>query len=135
MSKITPTSFALLLLLFFGNSSGNYAAQSKQNSSDGPTGTLQKMIVENGSVSMNLDINRLNGVNPASQDLQQARFAVGANSFFPILVFNDLLRGPAPGMMALVPRTIPTLPGALSASFNGLVIEKLPSGQGFDLAV
>ena len=60
MSKITLTSFALLLLLFFGNSSRNYAAQSKQNTSDAPTGTLQKMIVENGSVTMDLDLNRLN---------------------------------------------------------------------------
>ena len=32
MSKITLTGFALLLLLFLGNSSGNYAAQSKQKS-------------------------------------------------------------------------------------------------------
>ena len=135
MSKITPSSFALLLLLFLGNSPGNYAAQSKQNTSDAPTGTLQKMIVENGSVSMNLDLNRLNGINSASQTLQQAHFAVGANSFFPILVFNDLLRGAAPGTMALVPQTVPTLFGALSGSFNRLVVEKLPSGQGFDLAV
>ena len=52
MPKITCTGFALLLLLFLGNSSGNYAAQSKQKSSDASTGTLQKMIVESGSVTM-----------------------------------------------------------------------------------
>ena len=52
MPKITCTAFSLLLLLFLGNSSGNYAAQSKQKSSDASTGTLQKMIVENGSVTM-----------------------------------------------------------------------------------
>ena len=52
MSRITLTCFALLLLLFLGNSSENYAAQSKQNTSDAPTGTFQKMIVENGSVTM-----------------------------------------------------------------------------------
>jgi hypothetical protein len=135
MSKITLTTFALLLLLFLGNSSGNSAAQSKENTSDAPTGTLQKMIVEDGSVSMNLDLNRLNGINSGSQNLQQAHFAVGANSFFRILVFNDLFRGPAPGTMALVPRSVPRFPGALGASFNRLVVEKLPSGQGFDLAV
>ena len=70
MSKITLTIFALLPLLFLGNSSGDYAAQSKQNTADsqpghgldeGGTGTLQKMIVETGSVSINLDLNRLNG--------------------------------------------------------------------------
>jgi hypothetical protein len=135
MSKITITRLALLLILFLGNWSVNYAAQSKQNTSEGPTGTLQEMIVENGSVCMNLDLHRLNGSNSASQNLQQARFAVGANSFFPILVFNDLLRGPAPGTMVLIPQIGPTFPGALGASFNRLVVEKLPSGQGFDLAV
>ena len=31
------------------------------------------------------------------------QFVIGANSFFPILVFNDLLRGPRPGSMALNP--------------------------------
>jgi hypothetical protein len=60
MSRITLTIFALLLLVFLGNSSRNYAAQSKQNASEAPTGTLQKMIVEIGSVSMNLDLDRLN---------------------------------------------------------------------------
>src|SRR5206468_1258324 len=143
-------SIALHLFLCFGNRSATNAAQSKQNASDAPTGTVQKMIVENGSVSMNLDLNRLNeisssidaGVSPAdSSYLQparlplQAHFAVGANSFFPVLVFNELLRGPTPGTTVLILQSVPTFPGALGASFNRLVVEKLPSGQGFDLAV
>src|SRR5215472_16582779 len=135
MSKTTLTTFALLFLLFLGNSSYNYAAQSKQHTSDVATGTFQKMIVENGSVTMDLDLNRLNGTNSAPQNLQQAHFAVGANSFFPILVFNDLLRGTAPGTMGLIPQGVSAFPGALGVSFNRLVIEKLSSGQGFDLAV
>ncbi len=67
MSKITLTGFMLLLLLLLGNSSGNYAAQSKQKTSGAPTGTLQKMIVENGSVTMDLDLSRLNGISFAPQ--------------------------------------------------------------------
>ena len=66
------------------------------------TGTIQKMIVENGSVTMDLDVSRLNGARSATQNLQ-AHFAVGANSFFPVLIFNDQLRGPLPGSMALIP--------------------------------
>ena len=112
-----------------------------------PTGTLQKMIVENGSVTMDLDLNRLNGISSSTQNLQQARFAVAANSFFPILVFNDQLRGPVPGSMALVPvaAAVPAagasvsqatrLPLQLGASLKQLAVEKLPSGQGADLAV
>ena len=106
-----------------------------------PTGTLQKMIVENGSATMDLDLNRLNGINSSAQNLQQARFALGANSFFPVLVFNDQLRGPIPGSMALVPQTgvnapgYSNLPAALGASLTQLAVEKLPSGHGSDLAV
>jgi hypothetical protein len=105
-----------------------------------PTGTLQKMIVENGSVTMDLDLNRLSGISSAPQNLE-AHFAVGANSFFPILVFNDQLRGPVPGSMALIPsrsgglQSALSLPAALGASLKQLVVEKLPSGQGSDLAV
>ncbi len=127
---------------------GSYAVQSakarnrggelNQKASDAPTGTLQKMIVENGSVTMDLDVSRLNGAGArpaaAGQNLQ-AHFAVGANSFFPVLVFNDQLRGPVPGSMALIPQNVPALPSALGASLKQLAVEKLPSGQGFDLAV
>jgi hypothetical protein len=137
MSK--TTCFALFVLLFFGNTSGNYAAQSKQ-SGNAPSGTLQKMIVENGSASMNLDVNRLSGISSIEAPVT-LHFAAQANSFFTILVFNDLLRGPERGSMALALATGVTdpgysaLPAALAASFRQLVIEKLPSGAAFDLAV
>src|SRR6267154_1286591 len=144
MSRITLTSFALLLLLFLGNSSENYAAQSKPNTSDAPTGTFQKMIVENGSVTMNLDLNRFNAISSVPARATTLGFAAAANSFFTILVFNDLLRGPEPGSMALaLQNSSPagvnaagySLPAALSASIKQLVIEKLPSDAAFDLAV
>jgi hypothetical protein len=130
---------------------GNYAVQSAAGRNRGgesshktaaaATGTLQKMIVENGSVTMDLDLNRLNGINSATQSLQQARFATSANSFFPVLVFNNQLRGPIPGSMALIPQagvTAPSysnLPASLGGSLKQLAVEKLPSGQGTDLAV
>ena len=110
MSRITLTCFALLLLLFLGNSSENYAAQSKPNTSDAPTGTFQKMIVENGSVTMDLDLNRFNGISSVAGKTTTLGFAAAANSFFTILVFNDLLRGPEPGSMALVPQNRKRLP-------------------------
>ena len=107
MSKITLTSFTLLSLLFLGTSSANHAAQSKQNTADSQparpsvdergTGTFQKLIVETGSVTMDLDLNRLNGINSIAATSATLHFAAGSNSFFPILVFNDLLRGVTPG--------------------------------------
>jgi hypothetical protein len=133
MSKLTLTGFALLLVLFFGNHSENYAAQPKQYTS----GTLQKMIVENGSATWNLDLNGLNGSDALTTRPVVLQFAAANNSFFPILVFNDLLRGPEPGSIALVlqGRPNPLLPAALAASLKQLVLEKLPSGAAFDLAV
>ena len=82
MSKITLNGFALLLLLFLGNSSGNYAAdfatvteskaQFEQTTPDsqpahpsldqGGSGTLKKMIVQSGSVTTQFDLNWLNGI-------------------------------------------------------------------------
>jgi hypothetical protein len=107
------------------------------------TGTFQKMIVENGSVTMALDLNGLNGSGSLVSRMVTLQFLIGANSFFPILVFNDQLRGPEPGSMALIPqagvnvsRTAGySLPVTLSESLEHLVVEKLSSDRSYDLAV
>jgi hypothetical protein len=114
------------------------------------SGTFQKMIVENGSVTMDLDLNGLNGSNSLVARPVTLQFVIGANSFFPILVFNDLLRGPEPGSMALIPAEAAPkafgaagpsvsqatrLPLRLGGSLKQLVVEKLPSDQGYDLFV
>src|SRR5437868_8721993 len=138
MSKTIFTISVLPLILLLGGSSGNYAAQSKQERANATTGTFQKLIVQDGSVTIALDLNRLNGISSMPGKPATLNFAVAANSFFPVLVFNDLLRGPAPGSIALVPsqsRGTPALPRALGASVKRLVVEKLPSGHGSDLAV
>src|SRR5438445_13458610 len=104
-----------------------------------PTGTLQKMIVESGSVTIDLDLNGFNGNSSLVARPATLQFAVGANSFFSILVFNNLLRGPEQGSMTLVPAAVNapgySLPGTLGASLQQLLIEKLPSDRGHDLAV
>src|ERR1051325_2267146 len=97
---IPGSGLALLLLVLLGNTSGNYAAQSKQNAPATHADTLQKMIVQSGGLTIQLDLNRLNGAgsvgNSATLD-----FAIAANSFFTVLVFDDQLRGSEPGSMAL----------------------------------
>ena len=136
MSKNLITYLMLPLLLLFCNSSQNSAAGSKQEGPDGQTGTLQKMIVAEGSVTMDVDLDRLNGISSATGKPATLHFAVASNSFFPVLVFNDVLRGAQQGgALALIPQNTATLPAALSASLNQLVVEKLPSGEAFDLAV
>ena len=96
MLKTTLTSFALVVVLFVAESV-NYADQPKQKTSDTLSGMLQKMIVENGSVTMNVDLNGLNGSNDLTTRSVALQFAAGTNSFFPILVFNDRLRSLEPG--------------------------------------
>jgi hypothetical protein len=140
MSKITLSGLALLLFLLFVSPQASgpkaFGGTRKVVQSGEHSGTLQKMIVENGSVIMDLDLNRLNGSGSAVQSTVRLQFAVAANSFFSILVFNDLLRGPDHGSMALVPQNSASdLPVSLSASISQLVVEKLPSGAAFDLAV
>src|SRR5207247_10605330 len=77
----------------------------------------------------------------APQNAVTLQFVVAANSFFSILVFNDLLRGPEPGAIALVPAAgvnapgYSALPTPLVASVRQLVVEKLSPDAPFDLAV
>jgi hypothetical protein len=147
MFKKALTTFILPLVVLImppEAGSANPVAQrptlNSGQSQNGATGVLQKMIVESGTATMELDLNRLNGVTSINPKFEALHFDVTANSFFSILVFNDLLRGPEQGSMALVPQGSSSagfnnVPAALGASFNQLTIEKLPSGEQFDLAV
>ena len=98
-------------------------------------GTLQKMIVERGNATMDIDLNRLNGINSTTEKVETLRFAVAANSFFPILIFNNALRGPTLGSMGLIPQNSVALPAALIASLNQLAIEKIDWSGAFDIVV
>src|SRR6202035_2662939 len=137
MFKIIASYFMLPLLLLLSNSSGNPVAQLQKKSPSQPTGTLEKMIVASGSGAMDLDLNRLNGIGSATTEstLNTFRFGVRPNSFFTILVFNNVLRGPTLGSMGLIPENSATLPAALKASSNQLVIEKVPSSEPYDIVV
>jgi len=129
--------FMLPLLLLFINSSGKSVAQSREKSPGGETGTREKMIVERGSVAMDLDLNRLNGIGSVAKEskLDTLRFEARPNSFFTVLVFNNVLRGPTLGSMGLIPQNSAALPALLKASFDQLVIEKVPSSEAFDIVV
>src|SRR5215211_5914546 len=82
MLRITVTCFALLSVLFLGKTL-NYADQPQQKDSGTLSGTLQKMIVENGSVTMNVDLNGLNGSNDLTARPVALHFGAATNSFFP----------------------------------------------------
>ena len=118
MSKLKVTLAGLMLpLALFGSPHVDSHNLDTKNNNNGyaQSGTLQKMIVEDANVSMQLDLNGLNGSNSLVARPVTLQFSVAANSFFPILVFNDLLRGAEPGSMALIPQNVPALPARLKA--------------------
>src|SRR5262249_53456193 len=126
MSKLKMTVAGLMfpLVLLFGSPPADSRNPVARDNNDGHVhnGTFQKMIVEDASVTMQLDLNGLNGSNSLVTRPITLRFSVAANSFFPILVFNDQLRAVQPGSMALIPQNVPALPPQFSASLTQLVI-------------
>ena len=101
--KVTVSAFVVPLVLLFASAdvaSPNSAKKENENRYS-ETGTLQKMIVENADVTMQLDLNGLNGSGSLVARPVTLHFAAAANSFFPILVFNDLLRSIEPGSIGL----------------------------------
>ncbi len=134
MLRTIFTAFVLPSLLLFGPPVTGWSNSQKSPDRQRQSGTLRKMIVENGTLTMNLDVDRLDADGSLAAKVQQLRFTVAANSFFSILVFNDLLRGAEEGSMALIPE-YSEVPPALSGSINQLVLENLAPGEQFDLAV
>src|SRR5215475_15595607 len=101
--KMTLTGFLVPVVLLFVPLNlcwANSAIEKNQNGI-GETGTLQKLIAENGSVTMQLDLNGLNGSGSLVARPVTLHFAAAPNSFFPILVFNESLRALQPGSMVL----------------------------------
>jgi len=134
--KIMLTGLMLTLLLLFGPPEAGSSDFGKGKSpAEAGSGILQKMIVKSGSATMDIDLNRLNGINSTTEKVETLRFAVAANSFFPILIFNNALRGPTLGSMGLIPQNSVPLPAALIASLNQLVVEKIDWSEAFDIVV
>ncbi len=128
---------ALSLLMLFSSGFGQLLSVGSQNVLDNNTGTLEKMIVSNGSVTMDLNVNRLNGtrLNAKQSKPVSLRFDLEKNSFFPVLVYDNELRGPLPGSMGLIPQNSAALPAKLNASYQQLVVEATEWGGPFDLIV
>src|ERR1043166_6204526 len=112
--------FALGSFLLFSHGSDSLVTSRQPERQDNQTGTLQKLIVANGNVAMNIDLSRLTAGKPQSQR-SRLNFAVAPDSFFTILVFNGELRDLESGSMPLVPQNTVPLPVTLNASLNQLV--------------
>ena len=121
--------------IFLGNGSGLLVTESTQTVPKGNSGTLEKMIVANGSVAMNLDLNRLNGSRSRGLGSSVLRFEVERDSFFTVIVLNNEFRGPTPSSMELIPQGSANIPSKLGASYKQLVVESTEYGNPFELIV
>ena len=81
MPKATPAASMLALFLLFGSpaaGSPNAFGTAKENPDrQDQSGAFQKIIVENGSITMNLDLNRLNGIKSLAYSGYRAPVANG----------------------------------------------------------
>src|SRR6059058_372019 len=111
MLKSALTVFMLPLFLLLGSSSDNSAARPEQKSTDIQTETVEKLIVASGNVTMDIDLARLNDSATSTEESAPAtlRFALSPNSFFSIIVTNDVLRGLLPGSIGLIPQNAANL--------------------------
>ena len=120
--------------LFFGTGWQGSLYGPAAPSRDKNTGTLEKMIVANGDITVDLDMASLTG----RRNLKAPgtlHFDAENDSFFTVLVFNGELRGPEPSSMNLFPQSSVTLPGKLSTSYQQLMLENLPWGGEHELVV
>jgi hypothetical protein len=65
--------FVLPLVLLFGTLGTGWGDSQKTPDSKSQSGTLQKMIVENGTLTMDLDVDRLNADGSLAAKVQQLR--------------------------------------------------------------
>jgi hypothetical protein len=101
----------------------------------GETGRLEKMIVADGNVAIDLDMNALSGTRSRSESTTKLNFSVEPNTFFTAMAFNDELRGILPSSMGMAPQDTAALPGRLESSYNNLVIESTPWGAEYELGI
>src|SRR5580765_8407651 len=102
------TILVALTSLFLVSVSSDKSPSRLQQDQSSETGTLEKLIVANGTVAIQVDLQRLERGKATSQRSRLA-FTVEPNSFFTILVFNGELRGPERGSMKLIPQDFPVL--------------------------
>ncbi len=129
-------SVILPLTFFFNSSSTDLVTATDKQTADNSTGTLQKMIVANGSVTMKVDLSKLGrGSKAKGANISELRFEATEGAFFKIIVFNNELRGPVPSSMDIIPHNSAALPSKLSAAYQHLAFEYLPWGSDFEMAI
>lgn len=136
MLKIILIALVPLLVFFSFGSDSSKTEPATAPGEGGATGTLEKMIVASGDVTLDLNLAKLNGT--SSRDKggnSRIRFEAEKDSFFTAVSFNSELRAILPSAMTIIPRGSAKLPEKLRASYEQLVLENLPLGGPYELAI
>ena len=119
-----------------GNGSEVFFTGVQERAANSNTGTLEKMIVSEAAVGMNLNVARLEGRRAAKGRADGTlRLTADRNSFFTYVIFNDEIRGPLPSAMRVTLDDIATLPSKLAPSSGQFLVEHLEFGGQYDLIV
>ncbi len=103
--------------------------------SEDVNGTLEKLIVANSKVLMNIDLGQFSGKPSGAVKPTRLEFSSAADSFFTILVQDKVLRGALPGSLDLVARNPEFLPASLRASVSQLAFERVAFDAAYEFAV
>lgn len=131
-------SVALLpLLLFFGGGGLDYFVSGSVAAGAGDdSGTQEKMIVSNGTVTINLDLAAVGGsANGKGSRSQTITFGTDRDSFFTVMVFKNELRGAMPSSMDIHPQTFPSIGGRLGTSLQNLAFVRNEWGSDYEFSI
>lgn len=134
MLKILLVALLPLVILF--GIGLNRSSTGLERKADGISGTMEKMIVANGEAVVDLNLERL-GQKQSAKALRtgEFRFNIEPDSFFSIVVFNGELRGSLPSSMRILPQDSNRFSGKLGEAYENLVVETLPLGGPFEMAI
>jgi hypothetical protein len=119
-----------------GNGSEVFFSAVTQKAANSNSGTVEKMIVAEATVGMNLNISRLEGrKNTRTRATQDLRLTADRDSFFTYVIFNDEVRGPLPSSMRVTLDDMTSLPAKLAPSSGQFLVEHLEFGNHYDLVV
>jgi len=125
----------LPVVVLFGSGADRLFTKYSVPEPEAYSGTIEKLIVEKGTLDLELFLNRLNGYTGDDRGKALLQFEAQKDSFFTAMVYNDELRGVLPSAMPLVSRGPGTLPGRLGTSVQQLVLESSPIGSQFELVI
>ncbi|HMS43476.1 MAG TPA: hypothetical protein PKE69_24820, partial [Pyrinomonadaceae bacterium] len=121
----------LLFSVSFSNGTAVLAVERNQSTTKSNGVTIEKMIVAGGNIAMNVNMNRLNG----GRNTSVLRFDAAQDSPLTVIVTDNRLRGPLPSSMRITTQSPFELPTKMNASAGNLVVEVMPFGNHYELAI